>query len=214
MHNFPCWWGYLHCGNSNVCMCFQMRIGFEFSKRELQSFLATASPSMDVSLLTLSQAEEFLQEDEVLSWLPDARWIVYPDPMSAAVCNVRFVTRQLAASVHASYDGTLSSGVSIGTCYPCKAGMLYNVAFYNHPHYKSTAESILCSHILQHLYRAVQLKFDTIHFVCLVTNEIDHQYVRHRAFPDFRISSIKRNSQPLYLVESCMDDILSPKTEQ
>ena len=101
---------------------FQRRIAFEWTRKELISFLSSTVPTIDVSLLTLPEAEELLQQPRVISMSPDGKWYIQCQPMSAAGCNVRFITRTMVFfSFLYSYLGNLpvatSYFLSVATSY-------------------------------------------------------------------------------------------------
>ena len=73
--------------------------------------------------------------------------------------------------------------------------------FYFHQDHKSSAEALLYNHILQHMSRAKQMKFENMHFVSFVTDDIDYEHIQYRAFPKLRVNSIQRNLKAIYYVE-------------
>ena len=76
-------------------LCFREELGLNGPKKNSFSFLTRAKPTIDVSLLTLPEAEELLQQPRIISMSPDGKWYIQCQPMSASVCNVRFITRMM-----------------------------------------------------------------------------------------------------------------------
>ena len=158
-----------------------------------------------VRVLSPSEAESLLQRSDVLEMSPDGYWVLSFEPMGALACNAQIVTRNLCATVFASFDQASGRpmAVSFGTPINIPLGLKHRMDFYFHQDFAKRGQDLYIAHYLKQLVYVNQFWKGNVSFSGLHCQEFDNSRVKmvlHNEL-NFAVPAEEDTEKPCLLVD-------------